>query len=297
MSCLELEVDTMSRRTADANKAISAAWVKEQQLVCEGKGTRDWTPEEQQDIIDRGKAYDDNGKALEGHHMKSAEKFPDYQGNPQNIQFLSRSEHFDAHKGNFQNPTNGFYNSNTRETLEFDLDKVEPSEVIELSEPIINIKKVMRNSKENTKHHLKNNTNSSEVDRKRINLNETTPTDNVRTKRNVDGPKSPHLNTSKKERSGIGNQILQVVDKAQKFSNQHPVWTEIGINIGWICLRAAASKLISNSGKSSNENLNGNNNHMPPVNTKTPLSEQTVSAHKQRYNGVYKDKKSYTRFK
>ena len=109
----------MSRRTSEANKAISTAWTNEQQLVREGKGTRDWTPEQQQDILDRGKVYDDNGKAFEGHHMKSAEKFPEYQGNSQNIQFISRSEHFNAHNGNFQNPTNGFYNYRTGDTLEF----------------------------------------------------------------------------------------------------------------------------------------------------------------------------------
>ena len=50
----------MSRRTADSNKAISVAWENEQQRVSEGKGTRDWTPEQQQDILERGKAYDDS---------------------------------------------------------------------------------------------------------------------------------------------------------------------------------------------------------------------------------------------
>lgn len=33
----------MSRRTADASKAIRLAWEKEQQRVLEGEGTRDWT--------------------------------------------------------------------------------------------------------------------------------------------------------------------------------------------------------------------------------------------------------------
>lgn len=59
----------MSRRTADASKAIRLAWEKEQQRVLEGEGTRDWTEKQQQDIIDRGKAYDEDGKAFEGQHM------------------------------------------------------------------------------------------------------------------------------------------------------------------------------------------------------------------------------------
>ena len=51
----------MSRRTAEASKAIAVAWENEQKLVQEGKGTRDWTPEQQKDILERGKAYDENG--------------------------------------------------------------------------------------------------------------------------------------------------------------------------------------------------------------------------------------------
>lgn len=45
----------MSRRTAESNKAILAAWNKEQELVQEGKGTREWTPQQQQDILEKEK--------------------------------------------------------------------------------------------------------------------------------------------------------------------------------------------------------------------------------------------------
>lgn len=67
----------MSRRTADANKAIKLAWEREQQLVREGKGTRDWTREQQQDILnpDKGKAYDEYGRAFQGQHMKSVAEY------------------------------------------------------------------------------------------------------------------------------------------------------------------------------------------------------------------------------
>ena len=61
----------MSRRTAESNKAILAAWNKEQELVQEGKGTREWTPKQQQDILEKGKAYDDDGVAFQGQHMKA----------------------------------------------------------------------------------------------------------------------------------------------------------------------------------------------------------------------------------
>lgn len=128
----------MSRRTSEASKAIRLAWQKEQELVLEGKGTRDWTPEQQQDILDKdkGKAYDENGKAFEGHHMKSAEKYPEYQGEPDNIQFLTRPEHLAAHDGFFQNFTNGYYNPITGETKDFGLNMYEPCEVIKLSNPV-----------------------------------------------------------------------------------------------------------------------------------------------------------------
>lgn len=138
----------MSRRTAEANKAIAAAWQAEQQLVREGKGTRDWTPEQQQDILNRGKAYDGDGKAFEGHHMKSVEKYPDYQGNPENIQFLTRSEHCEAHNGKFQNPTNGYFNPVTGETQDFGENSPNPCKSIELSNPVVSKKATSRNLKE-----------------------------------------------------------------------------------------------------------------------------------------------------
>ena len=75
----------MSKRTAEANRAVKEAWERERLLVLEGKGTRNWTEEQQRSIIDLGKAYGDDGKAFEGHHMKSAEKYPKFQGDANNI--------------------------------------------------------------------------------------------------------------------------------------------------------------------------------------------------------------------
>lgn len=126
----------MSRRTADASKAIRLAWEKEQQRVLEGEGTRDWTKKQQQDIIDRGKAYDEDGKAFEGQHMKSAAEYPEYQGEPDNIQFLTHQEHFEAHRGNWQNPTNWYYDPVTKQFHDFGDGKYIPCEVFKLSVPI-----------------------------------------------------------------------------------------------------------------------------------------------------------------
>ena len=85
----------------ERQKAVRLAWLKEQELVSEGKGTRDWSPEQQKDILnpELGKAYDETGRAFEGQHMKSAEEYPEYQADPNNIQFLTREEHLEAHMG------------------------------------------------------------------------------------------------------------------------------------------------------------------------------------------------------
>lgn len=121
----------------ERNKAVREAWIKEQNLVQEGKGTRAWTPEQQKDILEKGKAYDDSGKAFEGQHMKSAEQYPEYQGEPGNIQFLTRAEHLEAHNGNWQNPTNWYFNPVTKERIDFSDGPFIPCEIIQLPEPII----------------------------------------------------------------------------------------------------------------------------------------------------------------
>ncbi len=129
----------MSRRSVkERNKAIRLAWEREQKLVADGKGTRDWSPEQQKDILDpdKGKAYDENGRAYEGQHMKSAVEYPEFQGNPDNIQFLTREEHLEAHKGSWQNPTNWYYNPKTKEFVDFGENKPIPCKAINLSEPV-----------------------------------------------------------------------------------------------------------------------------------------------------------------
>ena len=135
----------MSRRTAAASKAIRDAWKNEQNLVRDGKGTRDWTISQQKDILERGKAYDNNGRAFEGQHMRSAEDHPESQGNPKNIQFLTRAEHKDAHDGNWRNPTNWYYYPVTKEKHDFGDGPITPCDVIKLSEPIIEIENILSN--------------------------------------------------------------------------------------------------------------------------------------------------------
>jgi hypothetical protein len=101
-------------------KAVRQAWKQEKELVQKtGKGTRGWTPEEIQELLKTGKV-----KGYEGQHMKSANEYLDFTGDPDNIQFLKGrnmdvNEHLDAHGGNYHNPTNGYYDPKRGSMTEF----------------------------------------------------------------------------------------------------------------------------------------------------------------------------------
>ncbi len=109
----------MARDTAACNRAIRQAWERERELVIAGKGTRNWTPEQREELIIKGKVYDADGKAFIGQHMKSASGYPEYQGDVDNIQLLSLKEHLEAHKGNWHNVTNWYYDPDTKEYFDF----------------------------------------------------------------------------------------------------------------------------------------------------------------------------------
>ena len=159
----------MSSRTAQASRAIAKAWENERELVSVGKGTRDWTPEQQKDILNTGKAHDADGKAFEGHHMQSVSNKPEYQGEPGNIQFLSRDEHLAAHSGSYQNPTNGFYDPLTGETTDFGNERFRACPIINLTDPInrpVVVDTITpENNVEDTRNKAKNEATASKVDR------------------------------------------------------------------------------------------------------------------------------------
>lgn len=149
----------MSNRTAEANKAVRQAWKEEQERVRIGKGTRDWTQEQQKEILELGRAYyhsDDpndinDGKAFDGHHMKSVEAYPEFQGDSANIQFLSKAEHKEAHKGDYRKTSNGYYDPVTRRFTDFGEGKYIPCKVIDLSNPIIESFDMLENVPAKTK--------------------------------------------------------------------------------------------------------------------------------------------------
>lgn len=296
----------MSRRTSEANKAIKAAWELERRLVCTGKGTRDWTPEQQQDILNRGKAYDDNGRAFEGHHMKSVESFPEYQGDSENIQFLSRSEHLDAHNGDFQNPTNGFYNPNTRETRDFGSNKYKPCEIIELTKPVLRVNDEVKHVNENTKKYADSSKTAAAVTsgtKSESVISAKSKTANYYVPKTQSTKHTAGENRTRNDNPAPngkgGNGFLQFLGEAGKFLLENSA-TIIQIVSG-VSNTVNAFKTVKNTdymaSSYKNDIPNISSRERSEIIDHTSPREHTVQPHRQRYNGVWKEKKGYTRGK
>lgn len=283
----------------ERNKAVREAWNKELELVQEGKGTREWTPEQQKDILEKGRAYDENGKAFEGQHMKSAEMYPEYQGEPGNIQFLTRAEHLEAHDGNWQNPTNWYYNPVTKEKFDFGDGPFIPCEIIQLPEPIISLtddSTIQENVIEEKEDFSKDEDvlkQSAETNKKTYSKPETSKSPKVQ----VEVPKKAN------------NMFVKGLKQVGRFIVEHPVESlEIaGVAIGGVA-KAISSIKGSGSGKTrSTTSASGSGNSSVAEKvadivakaSRTLPSENDVAGHKQRYhtkNGVvWKDKAPYHR--
>jgi hypothetical protein len=286
----------MSRRTAESNKAILAAWIKEQELVKEGKGTRNWTSQQQQDILEIGKAYDDNGKAFEGQHMKSAEMYPEYQGSPGNIQFLTRAEHLEAHGGSWQNPTNWYFNPVTKEKIDFGDGPFIPCEIIQLSAPIISltdnstIKEIFIEKKEDSS--------KADVLKQSIGLRR-------KTYGKLEPAKTHTVQIEIPEKSN--NAFVKGLKSFGRFIVEHPVETLefVGLTIGCV-VKAVVSIKGRDSGSthrivSNSENSSVADKIVDIVEkaSRSLPSENDVKGHKQRYHTksgvVWKDKAPYHR--
>lgn len=290
----------MSRRTAESNKAILAAWNKEQELVQEGKGTREWTPKQQQDILEKGKAYDDDGVAFQGQHMKSAEMYPEYQGDPGNIQFLTRAEHLEAHNGNWRNPTNWYFNPLTKEKIDFGDGPFIPCEVINLPEPVVIVPRDDSSFKEQKSEEKIQSDKYEDV------LNQNKEVDKITDKKqNTVAP--PKIQTPKKS-----NMFVRGLKSIGRFIVEHPVES---LEIAGVVIGGAAKAISSFRGSSSSSSAhstmpqNDSNSTgacivekvadiVEKANRSIP-SENDVSGHRQRYHTkdgvIWKDKAPYHR--
>lgn len=290
----------MSRRTAESNKAILAAWNKEQELVQEGKGTREWTPKQQQDILEKGKAYDDDGVAFQGQHMKSAEMYPEYQGDPGNIQFLTRAEHLEAHNGNWRNSTNWYFNPLTKEKIDFGDGPFIPCEVINLPEPVVIVPRDDSSFKEQKSEEKIQSDKYEDV------LNQNKEVDKITDKKqNTVAP--PKIQTPKKS-----NMFVRGLKSIGRFIVEHPVES---LEIAGVVIGGAAKAISSFRGSSSSSSAhstmpqNDSNSTgacivekvadiVEKANRSIP-SENDVSGHRQRYHTkdgvIWKDKAPYHR--
>lgn len=301
----------------ERNKAIQLAWEREQQLVQEGKGTRDWTEEQQKDILDpdKGKAYDENGRAFEGQHMKSAAEYPEYQGDQDNIQFLTREEHLEAHKGSWQNPTNWYYNSETKEFIDFGENKYVPCEIIDLSDPVVGVTEAIQVSPELTESSQKR-----EKEKCSINEQRSSTPPSLSQSESVSPVSKPSPKTSK----SFGDRIVDVVKAVKGFSERHPVLTGV-LKVVGVTAVAVGTEAIVNGGKGSGgssrssssgdyhnsasdgdyvDSMDTDNYADTPSNRGYPderssPEEHTVPAHRQRYHTkdgvIWKEKEPYPR--
>ena len=124
-------------------QAVKDFWTNEKELIESGQGTRDWTPEQIESILNISqktgesskngaaaivldadgnpvlKKHGDNwiNEVYEGHHMLNVDDYPEYAGEYRNIQALARgnSEHLEAHGGDYKNATDWYFNVETRE--------------------------------------------------------------------------------------------------------------------------------------------------------------------------------------
>ena len=73
------------------SSAVRQAWQREAELVRQGKGTWDWSVEQQAELLSKKTV-----SGFEGSHMLSVNDYPEYAGNPDNIQLLPSIAHFDG---------------------------------------------------------------------------------------------------------------------------------------------------------------------------------------------------------
>lgn len=77
--------------------ARELAWKREIKLVRQGRGTRDWSMEEQIELLTTGRI-----RKYVAHHIRSVKEYSEFANHVDNIQFLTRKEHFKAHLFNWK---------------------------------------------------------------------------------------------------------------------------------------------------------------------------------------------------
>ena len=112
----EHETDNIQKARS---RAVKEAWEKEADRIREGRGTWDWTVEQQAELLIRSHTNNPGVSGFEGSHMLSAKDYPEHAGNPDNIQLIPTIAHYDGvHERNPREHTpNGIYNAETGEVI------------------------------------------------------------------------------------------------------------------------------------------------------------------------------------
>lgn len=312
----------MSERTKELRKkrekGIRLAWEREQELVRKGKATRDWTQEQQKDILDprRGKAYDEKGRAFEGQHMKSVNQYPEYADNPDNIQFLTKDEHLEAHKGSWNNPSNWRYDPATKVYHDFGEDELIPCEIIDLSDPIVAAILAEQTERKAEEGRTAEEKKATQLDSPEPNDIGSKPT-KERTANNSAGIESTPKPSNAAKVPKSENRFIKVLKDVGRFIVEHPAES---IEIAGVVAVGLAQKISSIRGQDNRANSDisapdlstrlssdvpGKSdmettiaNIVEKANRSSP-HEHEVPRHKQRYHTkdgiVWKDKDPYSR--
>lgn len=261
----------MPSRTAIARKAVLQRWQQEYDLVCEGKGTRDWSREQQQDILENGLAHDEDGRAFEGHHMKSVEKYPLYQGDPGNIQFLSRSEHQAAHGGDFRLPTNGMYDYVSGNTQYFGDGIYNPCQVIELSNPVACVYNCDTETATAERSQIYENAKSGAVP-----LN--TVLDQSATAKPIGERSTNNPPTKQTPKATVMDGIVTAANAVKDYADRHPVITSV-VKIGSLLLGAYVTDKAVGALTKTNKSTNSRSSTQlrQTLDVATPTIAETVS--------------------
>ena len=94
------------------NRGVKRFWSEERKRLQAGQeGTRNWTEQQKQDIINK-KTPTYGGKPIQGHHKYNAADFPQLADDDGNIYPVTINEHLQRwHGGNWQNDTEGVPNN------------------------------------------------------------------------------------------------------------------------------------------------------------------------------------------
>lgn len=86
-------------------KGVSLAWKYEKaDIQMGGRGSGHWNKAQRAEILN-SKTHTVRGR--HGHHINNVNDHPEEQTNPDNIKFLSRTKHLEAHEGDWKNSTEG----------------------------------------------------------------------------------------------------------------------------------------------------------------------------------------------